>query len=489
MPADGLATLAYAVRPRVVLKYFGQLSLSLAAMVAVPLVFALADGEQAFALRCAVVLAAILAAGIPLGRMAAPKGIQTNEALVIVALLFAAAALEMSWPLMAAGLSFVDAAFEAVSAITTTGLSTLATVDGVSATFLFTRAWMQWYGGLVIVVLALALVIQPGQMARRLSGAEGGEEDLVAGTRVRARRVLAVYAALTVAGVAALGLLGVPALDAVVHTLAAVSTGGFSSHDQSLAALAGWPARAAVTVISFAGAVSFMLYWRLWRRDLRAVWRDEELRALLVAALAVTLALVGSMALSGGGWSWGEALAHAPFLAVSAQTTTGFSTLAVGELDGASKLVLIVSMGIGGDVGSTAGGIKIVRLLLVLRLLQFIFLRASVSPHAVVDAETAWKRSSAEIQAMVTVVFLFLAVILVSWLLFLLAGHDGLDALFDVVSATATTGLSTGVTAPGLHPLLKGVLSLDMLMGRLEIVAVLLLFYPRTWAGRRPASK
>jgi len=156
--------LRYAVRFRVVFKYFGQLCLVLAALTMVPLAMSVIFGERDITLRYAVVVCGLLGLGLGTSRLRAPSSMQVNEGMVLVALMFLFTPLAMSYPLMSSGLGFLDALFEAISGVTTTGLSMKTTLVGVPATFLFARAWMQWYGGLGIVVLSLALVMQPGMM-------------------------------------------------------------------------------------------------------------------------------------------------------------------------------------------------------------------------------------------------------------------------------------------------------------------------------------
>lgn len=485
MSPKSVAVLTRAVRGRVVLKYFGQLSLSLVGMTALPLAAALWWGESALAARCALALAALLAIGLPLARLTAPSDVQVNEALAITSLTFAAAALIMGLAFHAVVPGLTDALFEATSALTTTGLSALPGSTGLPPAFLLTRAWLQWYGGLAIVVLALVFVLPPGAAAKRLAGGEAEAHDMVAGTRIRARRVLAVYATLTALGFAALWLLGVPPFDAAVHTLAGVSTGGFSSYDESIAGLDRWHLRATVMLIALCGAISFSLYYRAWGSGWRALATDPEVVALVCLAGLVSALLAATMALAGG-QPWSRIVADAPLLGLSAQTTVGFTPRAVAGLDPASKIVLILGMVVGGDAGSTAGGIKIIRFLIVLRLMQILIARTCLPPHAVMPVRAAGRRLEAEeLQIALGIVLLYATVIVASWIPFVAAGHEPLDALFDVVSALGTVGLSTGVAGPALEPWLKWVLCADMLMGRLEIVAVLVLFYPRTWIGRR----
>jgi trk system potassium uptake protein TrkH len=173
-------------------------------------------------------------------------------------------------------------------------------------------------------------------------------------------------------------------------------------------------------------------------------------------------------------------------MATSAQTTTGFASLPVSELDATAKLALILSMLVGGSVGSTAGGFKLWRLLLLLRLSQLVLHRIAMPDHAVVELRLGGRVIEAdELTRGLLLMLLFATVVLFSWFPFLWFGHDPLNALFEVVSALATTGLSAGIASPELHPLLKGILCADMVLGRLEIVTVLVLFAPRTWFGKR----
>jgi trk system potassium uptake protein TrkH len=171
---------------------------------------------------------------------------------------------------------------------------------------------------------------------------------------------------------------------------------------------------------------------------------------------------------------------------VSAQTTTGFNTISISEMSPATKLVIILSMVIGGGTASSSGGIKILRLLIFIRLLQLIFQRTALPLHAI-SKQTLGGRplESDELQRALLLIILFMVVVLFSWLTFLFYGYDPLDALFEVVSATATTGLSTGITQHNLPLVLKAVLSVDMLLGRLEIFAFLVLLYPGNWFGKR----
>jgi len=476
--------LRYSIRPRPVLKYFGQLCIVLALLTLVPLVVSILLGDYRVTLRYAIVVVGVFTMGFFLQRLPTPKRIQTNEAMVITALIFLFAPMVMTWPTMASGLSFTDALFETISAVTTTGLSVTASVADKPAIFLFSRAWMQWVGGLGIVILAVATMIRPGLAAKRIGDLEDYEDDLVGSTRTHARRVLIVYSIMTGFGIIILGLLGAGWFNSVIYSFSAVSTGGFSPHNASLAGFNSQWLQAMVILLSVAGAIPLVLYFRSFKEGGRVLIRDRQLQGLLISGLVA--ALLMALFLTQDGFSWIQALRHGVLNAFSAQSTAGFSTLDISQINAGAKLTLIFSMFLGGAAGSTAGGIKILRLLILVQFLYIFLQRASMPRQAVAEASLGRRRlETDEIQSALSIVFVFLASIAISWLVFVGMGHNPLDSLFEVVSAIGTVGLSSGISAPELHPLLKGVLCADMLLGRLEIIAWLVLFYPRTWIGRR----
>jgi trk/ktr system potassium uptake protein len=483
--------LAYAIRGNAFGRYLGHLCLAVVGIALIPGLVALAARDFGFSAWCMASALLLAVLGALLSRIHGPQQLLTNESLVVIALGYLLTACVMSLPLAADGVAPLDALFHSMSAVTTTGLTTLESVEHRSVSFLFTQAWMQWYGGLIIIVLAVFLV-GPGPAARQLAASDSNDRDLMSGTRTRAIHTLTLYGAITVAGVLLLVILGQDWMDALLHALTAISTGGFSSHDDSLSGLNGIAVEAGVMLLAFAGAISSSTYLMLLRRTPQRSGPNAsqpQLRLHLVtlcAACLIVTALLCATLMLVQGLSWQQVLRDAPLLAVSAQTTTGFTPLPVAALDDGSKLVLTLAMLIGGDLGSTAGGIKIFRLLVILRLVQLLTSRTALPPHAVSRGRIAGRAlEERDVEDALGVVALYALVVLASWLAFVLFGYPAMDSLFEVVSATATVGLSAGLSGPHLEPLLKGVLIMDMWMGRLEILAVLLLFAPGTWFGRR----
>jgi len=477
--------LSYAVRPLVLLKYLGQLMVAQAFLLIPPLLASLYFAEYAFSERYLIVFVLTLFLGWIGQRVNAGQHIQVNEALVIVALAFLISPLLMFYPLSVAGLAPADTLFEAVSAITTTGLTTVADVEHSAKTFLFSRAWMQWYGGLGIVVLSVALLMRHQLAARRLTEISLSE-NLATTARSYARQMLAVYLILSIVGFVVLWVVVGDAAVAMMHTFSAISTGGFSTYNNSLAGFSHRWAAYIVIAIAVLGALPLPWYLRLRQGRWREAWSDLELRALLLLGFCATLAM--SLVFAAGSLSAFQANSvSVAFISVfSAQTGAGFSIVDIGGLNDAAKALLILSMFIGGGVGSTSGGIKLLRFLVLWRLLQFMIQRSAMPSHAVAAPRLhEHTLESDDVQRVLVLVILFIVVIFLSWLVFLFYGYPALDSLFEVVSATGTVGLSSGLTNSGLHATVKAVLCVDMLLGRVEIIAMLVLLYPSTWIGKR----
>lgn len=481
MKGQSAINLSYSVRLTIVLKYLGRLCLLTAILSFAPLIISLMWEEYEITYRyCLVILALFIFGGIT-RKIPSEENMQPNEAFAIVGLIFLLTSFVMTYPMMGAGLSFMDAWFESVSAITTTGLSTVGNVENKLKTFLFARSWMQWYGGLGIVIFALGLATQPSIVSKKLSLTITDSEETFGGTRIFARKMFLIYFLLSLACFFVLWFFGPSIFDALVITLSTVSTGGFSPYNASIADFT-LPMQATITMFSVMGSISLPLYWIARKKVFNALLGKLQPSIIFFCALIGTALLTFFMV---GPFDF-SFFQNALFSAFSAQSTTGFATIDISILDNASKLVLIASMMVGGSTHSTAGGFKVLRLLILLRGIQLLFLKTSLSKHAVYSPSIAGEKlQSEERESALGVIFLFFATIFISWLFFLAAGYDPMNSFFEVVSATGTVGLSTGITNPELPSFLKGVLCMDMFLGRLEFVTFLIIFYPRTFVGRR----
>lgn len=480
--SDVSNALAQPVRYRVLARYLARIGLVVIVLRLVPILVSGLDGDWELTINQSIAVVMLSVVCLPLSQLQAPEDIKDNEVMVITALSFFLSAASGGFAFITEGLSGIDAFFEAVSAVTTTGLSTMSRIQQHSMGFLFARSWMQWYGGLGVVAFSIALLfMNQGIAARRLAmGDISDNRDILGNARTHSVKLLIIYCALTGLAIGALLIVGVSPLSAVTHALSGVSTGGFSIYDASLAAIDQWWVQFLIVLCGMLGAISLPIYYRLVRNGIKELSFNLEIRALLTLSIIV----IGLLFFCTGATDADISLRfkNAVILGLSAQTTTGFSNVDIAALDNASKLSLIFSMLVGGSIGSTAGGIKILRLLIVLRLLQYFIQRTALPAHAVLRRQLSGDNlGSDEIEKVLMLVLVFMGTVLLSWMPFLVMGYDPLDSLFEVVSACSTTGLSAGITGTALEPGLKMVLIFDMLLGRVEFLAVLVLLYPRTW--------
>jgi trk/ktr system potassium uptake protein len=472
------------VRTEVVGKYLGQLLTVLAVLMLLPLLVSLFLSEFEFIVHFVIVEILLLSAGLPLMRINAPAGLQTNEGLVISALVFILSPLVVTIPVMGVGLGFIDALFEAVSAFTTTGLSVVTDLQQQPRTFLFLRTYVQWIGGLGIVVLTIVLLLRPGIYLRKLVELDESE-DIVGSTVLYARRILLIYMILTIISTAMIWIAGASFFNALTHAFSAVSTGGFSNFENSLAGFDS--PLVAVSVISgcLFGALPFMLYFRIRGYLFLMIFQDIQVRAIVFFILGIGL-LLTFVWVQEAQMPVADALYHAMLMTISAQTTAGFASFDTTQIGHQGLLVLMIAMFVGGSLGSTAGGVKLYRVLIFWQVLQHWLQKTTVTPHAVIEPHLANKTLEMDEtnKALLIIMLYFLAVFL-SWFAFMFSGYEPVVSLFEVVSAVGTVGLSSGVVSADLPVHLKLILCLDMLLGRLEFIALLVLVYPATWINRR----
>jgi len=308
-----------------------------------------------------------------------------------------------------------------------------------------------------------------------------GDVGYIASTRVQARAILIGYSALTAIGVAGCWLL-LPGLEGPLVALSAVSTGGFTPRPSSLAeyALAGQVFTMSLCV---AGAVSLLFYAQALRDGPRVALREGTVPVTLGIILGGTL-IFGAANLAFSGWD-PERLVPGLLNFVSAQTTAGFSSAPVLS-SGAPVVLLIAAMVLGGDVGSTTGGIKTARTLTIAKMIGVIFLRLRVPERAVTHVRMGGKRAEIDRLILATALLgIYLISAIAFWLALMAGGYDPLVALFDAVSALSGVGLSSGVIGPDLPAALKVLTIGAMMLGRLEFFAFIVLFLPSTWISRR----
>ncbi|WP_253186876.1 TrkH family potassium uptake protein [Roseobacter denitrificans] len=449
--------------------------------VLLPLVFlpptVWAASELAWGLVLALLAPAALGGGLSLAvaRTALPKDLRQVEAIVVLALLFVLTPVLSIPAFMTLGMPPVDALFEGMSALTTTGLSVATNADTWPFAGHLLRSWMQWCGGLAMATAVLAMLIGPGVTARKLGKVNMDDGDLISSTRTHARQLLGAYAGITLVFGAAISASIGSVPEGLLLTLSAVSTGGFAYLPDSVASYA--PMTQGLTIsASLCGAVSLLAVALLCKRDWSNAWLTGSLQRMALWSMGCVLTLCICVWVLGGSGYY----VHAWNL-LSAISTAGYS---IGAMPTEPVLLVffIAVMAIGGDVGSTAGGIKLARFLTLMRTGQ----HAARGPRLPVNAVAPMREhgqvlKQSQLIALLALLLFYSVFVLSLWTLFLAHGHPPLPALFDAVSAFSTVGLSTGVIGADNPALLKIATTFAMLLGRLEFVAVLLLVLPRTW--------
>ena len=475
------ATTALLARPNAVLQALAQQSPVFLAVVVPPCFVAFATGEHALGLSFVAQIAALVVLMIYHRNSDFPDDLRQIEALVTFALIFLAASLLVTPPFVTLGMTPLHALFEAVSGITSTGLSVAEDTENWPVAGHLLRGWIQWCGGFAIAFAGLAIFAGSPGASLAMGGSSFAERDNNVSLRAQARLVLRVYAALSLLAVIACLLVLPNWWEAVSVALSAVSTGGFTPRGDSLSSYSPL-AQGVVLGICVLAAVSLMAYVQIPRDGLRGALAKSHLRAtlgLMVGATLLFAAIDYGLNRSDAGEIYRGALNF-----LSAFTTAGFSTNEVSSHVGLLPLIL-VAMFIGADIGSTGGGIKVGRLVIMMQIVRLSFVRLSVPPSAVTYLRDGGERVAADrVIAVGTLIALYLVAQMIGWVVFLASGAPALPALFEVTSALSTVGLSQGLTGPDTAAHLKGTLIVLMLLGRLEFIALIMLFLPGTWWKR-----
>jgi trk system potassium uptake protein TrkH len=429
--------------------------------------------------------------GLLLWRGRGARDIRVREGFAVVTLGWLAVGLLGGVPAWLSGqiTGYTNAAFESISGFTTTGATILTDIEGRSHGLLFWRALTHWLGGMGIVLLALAILPLLGVGGMQLFRAEVPgpvAERLTPRIRQTATRLWGVYVLLTAAETVALMLAGLSLFDAVCHAFATMATGGFSTRDGSVGAYGSPAVDWIVMVFMFLAGVNFALHYQALGGKVRVYARDEEFRfyalVLLVAAVLVTAPLIGGAFFG----DLHDAVRHGLFQTVAIMTTTGFGTFDYLQWPPVAAAVLLVLMAVGGCAGSTGGGIKVMRLLLLLKAGK-LELKKLVHPRAVTPVWLNDRTVSPQLITNVLGFFLlFVLVYVLGVVVLTLAGHD----LVTAVGATAATLGNIGPGLGGVGPAEnyahlpgweKWLLAFFMLAGRLEIYTVLVLLLPEAW--------
>ncbi len=415
------------------------------------------------------------------------------EALLSIALIWLLVPLLGAIPFwVAGGMNYLDAFFEAMSGFTTTGATALADFEQFGYSLFFWRSLMQWFGGVGILVLVVALLAHLAVAGRQLFITESTgiqKEPFTPRLRTAALSILKVYTALTLAAAFCYWIAGVPAFEAVCNALTTLPAAGFSPNPRSFEAyspLAQWFG----TLFMFLGGAGFVLQYRLFfTKDPRPLLNDVELRiyTLIVLVFSASLAVfLMTHHTQDMNYSWSDAIRHAFFNVTSIITTTGYASADFALWVPAAQAILIAAMFVGGCAGSGAGGIKVIRLLVVGAIVRRELIR-SLHPQAVITLRLGSRSLGEDVMRSVAVfITLYVALVAVGALLISLLENNFVLGFTASAQAVGNIGPGLGEVGPmgsyaGLQPLSKVILIVQMWAGRLELIPVFLLLTPELW--------
>lgn len=381
----------------------------------------------------------------------------------------------------------VDALFETMSGFTTTGASVIADVEILSRGMLFWRSLTHWLGGMGIIVLTVALI-----PSLKIAGLQMFKAEVPGPTKSKvlpriaqtSRELYKIYLGITVAEIILLKLAGMSWFDSFIHTFGTVATGGFSNKNASIAAYDSVLIELIIVMFMIICGMNFALHYYSLRGNLRPVWKDPETR-LYIAIILFSTGLI-AIDLINTGYAAGKAARESIFQVSSIITTTGFATADFDQWPSMSKALLLILMLVGGCAGSTGGAIKVSRLLIMYKGISRQFTKL-LHPQAVIPVRVGKDIVSQDVLDSVQTFFFIYILILGASVLFVTSlGVDLISAISAVAATLGNVGPGLGAVGPMTNYFLmpdaaKVVLTLCMLIGRLEIYTVMVILSGKFW--------
>jgi trk system potassium uptake protein TrkH len=481
------------VKPLAVQKVLGLLlmlfSLSMLPPVLISLIYQ--DGTvESFLSAFGLILTLGLLIWLPVHRTR--QDLRVRDGFLVVVLFWSVLGLSGALPFMLADeprLSFTDAVFESLSGLTTTGATVIIGIDELPQSILFYRQQLQWLGGMGIIVLAVAVLPMLGIGGMQLYRAEtpGPMKDAKLTPRITetAKALWYIYLGLTISCALAYWAAGMSLFDAVGHAFSTVAIGGFSTHDASIGYFDSTLIEMIAVVFMVVSGANFALHFLAFRRaDPRVYWRDSELRFYLALIGGVTAVVTVALFMTDTYIDWEESFTQGLFQTVSIGTTTGFTTAEYYYWPGFLEILLLFASFVGGCAGSTGGGIKVVRFLLLIKQ-GLREINRLIHPNAQLPVRMGGRSVDHRV---VDAVWGFFSLYVASFtMMYLALAATGLDLMtsFSAVAACINNlgpGLGTvGANYANLHDPAKWILCFAMLLGRLEIFTLLVLLTPAFW--------
>ena len=472
---------------KLVLKLVGRILILESAAMVVPMAVALLYRESPLPFIYAILIMA--ACGFGLSVLPAKQQFFTREGFVAVGLIWIFTGLAGALPFIFSGwfATPIDAIFESCSGFTTTGSTILTDIEALPKGILFWRAFTHWMGGMGVLVLATAIVPKLGIRSHYLTQAETPGpvfSKLVPKQSQTSKILYTMYFALTALEVVCLKLAGMPLYDALIHSFSTAGTGGFSNRNASVGAYASVSIDIIITVFMLLFSVNFAIYFLLLTKKWREALQSDELRFFLGVVFGATAIItLSNLRVYSSIW---ESLRYTVFQVASIISTTGFGTADFVLWPQFSQLIIILLMFCGASAGSTGGGMKCSRVLLLLRSIRREIHRIT-HPRSVEVVKLDGKLvSESTLHSLLVFVGAYVTTVFVAALIISLDGESFAVSFSAALTCVSNVGPGLEVIGPSgsfaaFSGLSKAVMSLCMIIGRLEILPILVLFCPSTW--------
>lgn len=415
-----------------------------------------------------------------------------REAILLTGLTWVILSLFGMLPFLLCGthMSITDAFFETMSGFTTTGATVLNSFEGISHSILIWRCLLQWIGGLGILLFTIAVVpmlnYQGGMQLFNAEVTGITHDKLRPRIGSTSKGLWLVYIIFTVICIVLLSFSKMGVFNAICYGMSTMSTGGFASHDFSLDEWESIYIKCVITFFMFVGSVNFTLVYRGATGQLKAIWKNEILRIFIVLIFVCYALLTLNVIISDHAKEWEDFTIDPLFQAVSLLSSTGLTEADFFDWGPIAFIMLIIMMGIGGCAGSTSGGAKVDRFVVLYKYLKNEFYRL-MHPNAVKTVSINGKGTPVPVlQKTLAFLFLYLLIIFIGGIILSIIGMPLTDSFFCSLSAISNTGVGTDITGfNGNYALVpdtaKWTLTFLMLVGRLELFTILILFTPVFW--------
>lgn len=476
---------------RVIGHYLGVLVLFSSLALVVPLIVAVAFGEWGPAAHYLLTIGVALIIGSLLRYLRIDPGrLNRQQALVVTGLAWVVLALVASLPLYLSGHygSYLDALFDGVSGITTTGVSIVEGLDHLSYADNMWRFVMHLLGGLGLIVVALSFGLFGKRAGASLYTSEGRSEHVVPNVMQTARFIAKIALGIILVGTAVLAVLcaldGMEAPRAVLHglwlSMSAFATGGFAPMSQSVLYYHSFPIEVVLMLLMIIGSINFVLHSEIWKGRVEVFFRDLEIRTMALWVAVMTCVFAASLSASAEFSSLAALLRRGAFMVISAFSTTGFQNITTNQLTtvftSGAFLVIAALMAVGGSAGSTAGGIKFNRVGLIAKSIVATIKEALApdSARVVVAYYHVGRRvlSPEVTKEALTVFVLYILTYAVGAFVGIAHGYDATQAIFESVAMASNGGITAGLSTPDMPATLELFYMLEMWAGRLEFVTL-----------------